>query len=83
MGAQRYIELIGFVGDASVLPTLRVILEDDPRIKVFDSRNDRCIYHAINAVTRLMKKDVREKPVEEMDLEKNRKKVLEMLGEKK
>ena len=39
----------------------------------------RPAYYAINAITRILKKDVREKPVEEMDIEKTRKKVLELL----
>jgi hypothetical protein len=36
-------------------------------------------YYAINAVSRLMKTDVRDKPVEEMDIEKSRLKTLELL----
>ena len=72
---ERYIVTIGVVGDASVLSTLRDVLQGDPK--------DRCVYHAINAVTRLTKKDVREKPVEEMDVEKTRQRVLDMLGERR
>ncbi|MBI3097237.1 MAG: hypothetical protein HYY93_03175 [Planctomycetes bacterium] len=70
---ERYIVTIGAVGDKSVLKTLREILGGDPK--------DRCVYHAINAITRLTGKDVREKPVEEMDVEKTRESVLRMLEE--
>ena len=72
---ERYIETVGVVGDATALPTLKEILEGDPK--------DHSVYHAINAVTRLVKKDVRDKPVEEMDVEKTRKKVLDLLREMK
>jgi hypothetical protein len=72
---ERYLITIGVVGDPSVLPVLQEILGGDPK--------DRCVYYAINAVTRLTKKDVREKPVEEMDVEKTRKRVLELLRDKK
>ena len=56
---------------------------DPPKGKRRDVSDGRCIYYAINAVTRLTKTDVREKPVEEMDIEKTRFKVLELLKEKK
>src|SRR5262249_54029614 len=81
---ERYIQMIGVVGDTTALPTLREILEAkrNPN-KTAGSSTDRCVYHAINAVTRLTKKDVREKPVEEMDLEKTRRKVLDLLKDKK
>ncbi|QEL19807.1 hypothetical protein [Limnoglobus roseus] len=69
----RYIETIGVVGDSAALPTLREILTE----------NKGGEYYAINAVTRLTGKDVRDKPVEEMDIEKVRPKVLELLKEKK
>jgi hypothetical protein len=62
---------IGVVGDATALPTLGGILHGDPK--------DRCVYHAINAITRLTKTDVRDRPVEEMDVEKTRQKVLDLL----
>jgi hypothetical protein len=75
---ERYVIMIGVGGDAKVLPTLREIIEADPK-----DAKDRYIYYAINAVTRLTKKDVREKPVEEMDVEKTRRKVLELLGDGK
>lgn len=68
---ERYIMMIGVVGDKAALTTLRDALGGDP--------NDRCVYHAINAIIRLTKKDVRDKPVEEMDVEKTRRKVLELL----
>jgi hypothetical protein len=69
---ERYIITIGVVGDASVLPTLQEILTTG-------NPKDRCVYHAVNAVTRLTNEDVREKPVEEMDIEKTRERVLELL----
>ncbi|OWK45640.1 hypothetical protein FRUB_01971 [Fimbriiglobus ruber] len=72
---ERYIVTIGVVGDAAALPVLRDILGGDPK--------KRDVYHAINAITRITKKDVREKPVEEMDVEKTRRKVLEMLRDAK
>ena len=46
-------------------------------------RGGRCVYYAINAVTRLTKQDVRDKLVEEMDVEKTRQRVLEMLRGRK
>jgi hypothetical protein len=72
---ERYIIMIGVVGNASALPTLRDVLQGDPK--------DRCVYHAINAVTRLTKKDVRPKPVEEMDVEKTRRRLFKILPEGK
>jgi hypothetical protein len=70
---ERCIITIGVVGDTTALPTLHEILEGDRKPK------DRCAYYAINAVTRLTKNEVREKPVEEMDVEKTRRKILELL----
>ena len=64
--------MIRIVGDASALSTLGNLLQGDAK--------DRCVYYAINAVTRLTKKDLRAKPVEEMDIEETRRKVLDMLG---
>jgi len=72
---ERSIITIGVVGDASALPTLRDVLGGNAK--------DRCVYYAINAVTRLTKKDVRDKPVEEMDVEKTRPKVLELIRDAK
>ncbi|HYV34920.1 MAG TPA: hypothetical protein VE988_04395 [Gemmataceae bacterium] len=69
---ERSIITIGVVGDATALPTLRDILGGDPK--------DHDVYHAINAITRLVKKDVCDKPVEEMDVEKTRRKILELLA---
>ena len=40
---------------------------------------DRQCYHSINAIVKLVKKDVREKPVEEMDVQMTREKVLELI----
>ena len=70
----RSIITIGVVGDATVFPTLREILGGDPK--------GHSVYHAINAVTRLTKTDVRDKPVEGMDVEKVRKKVLDLIKDK-
>jgi hypothetical protein len=72
---ERYIITIGVVGDATAFPTLRDILGGDPK--------DRDVYYAINAVTRLTKTDVRDKPVEEMDVEKTRRKVLDLIRDEK
>jgi hypothetical protein len=72
---ERYIITIGVVGDAAALATLRQVLGRDPK--------DRCVYFAINAITRLTKKDVRDKPVEEMDVETTRRKVLDALRDGK
>jgi hypothetical protein len=72
---ERYIITIGVVGDAAALPALRDILGGDPK--------DHCVYYAINAITRLTKTDVRDKPVEEMNIEKTRRKVLELLRDRK
>ena len=71
---ERYIIMVGMVGDSSALYALRDALQRDPK--------DRCVYHAINAVTRLTKQDIRDKPVEDMDVEKTRRRVLEMLRER-
>jgi hypothetical protein len=72
---ERYVITIGVVGDAAALPTLREVLGGDPK--------DHCVYYAVNAVTRLTRKDVRDAPVEEMDVEKTRRKVLDLLREGK
>jgi hypothetical protein len=60
----RAITMIAVVGDTSALPALRDILQGDS--------SDHAFYLAINAVTRLTKKDVRDRPVEEMDVGKTR-----------
>ena len=81
---ERYIQTIGVIGDNGALPVLRAILATEPAMgKRHDASDERCVYHAINAVTRLIKIDVRDKPVEEMDIEKTRKKVLDLIKEKK
>jgi hypothetical protein len=81
---ERYIETVGVVGDKAALPVLRDILATDPpKGKRRDASDGRCVYLAINAVTRLTKTDVRDKPVEEMDIEKTRRKVLDLLTEQK
>lgn len=77
---ERYIQTIGVVGDEAALPILREILTTEPpKGKPRESSDGRCVYYTINAVTRLTKRDVRDKPVEEMDIEKTRLKVLELI----
>ncbi len=71
---ERYIMMIGLAGDAQAIPTLRGILESDAK--------ERTMYYAINAITRITKKDVRVGPVEEMDVERTRQKVLKMLRDR-
>jgi hypothetical protein len=71
----RCIQTIGIVGNSSALLVLRDILEENS--------DNYAVYYAINAITRLTKIDVREQPAEEMDLEKARLKVLDMLKEYK
>jgi hypothetical protein len=73
---ERGIMIAGVLGDNASLPTLVEILSG----KVKGDPGDRLIYYAINAVTRITGKDVRPKPVEEMDLEIAQKKVLELVG---
>jgi hypothetical protein len=81
---ERYIKTIGVVGDKSVLPVLRDILATDPPLaKPRDVSDNRCIYYAINAVIRLTRRDVRDRPIEEMDIEKTRQKVLEVIDDTK
>lgn len=76
---ENSIVTIGVVGDATVLPTLVEVLNQDQK-KPSESRQ---VYYAINAVTRLTGKDVRERPVETMDLESTRLRVLSQLKEQK
>lgn len=72
---ERYIILTGVVADEKAVSTLCEILRGDPQ--------NRSVYYAINALARLTKKDLRDKPVEEMDVEKTRQKYLRLLkGEK-
>jgi hypothetical protein len=81
---ERYIQTVGVVGDEAALPILREILASEPpKGKPRDASDGRCVYHAINAVTRLTKKDVRDRPIEEMDIEKTRLKVLDLIKVKK
>jgi hypothetical protein len=87
----RAFSVIGEVGDNSVLPIFRDILNeepvkvdpDDPRTEQGKQMQEYGWYRAINAATRLLKKDVRDKPVENMDVEKTRKKVVELLKDVK
>ena len=84
---ERYTMAIGVIGDPSSLPALREILQRAPAERhKYDSdaidmsrSQDRKVYYAINAITRLTKKDVRPRPVEELDVEATRRKVLELL----
>jgi len=79
---ERYVQAIGVVGDEAALPVLKHILAADPPKGAPRGASDaRCVYYAINAVTRLTGKDVRDKPVEEMDIEKTRRRVLDLIGE--
>lgn len=81
---ERYIETIGVIGDKAALPTLRDILATEPpKDGRRDASDGRCVYLAINAVTRLTNSDVRDKPVEEMDIEKTRREVLNLLQDVK
>ncbi len=49
---ERYIIVIGVAGDTDALPTLKNILAGDVK--------DRCVYYAINAITRLTREDKRD-----------------------
>ena len=81
---ERYIQTIGVVGDEAVLPILGEVLATEPlKGKPRNSSDGRLVYYAINAVTALTKNDVRDKPVEEMDIEKVRLKVLDLIKDKK
>ncbi len=80
---ERYIDMIGVVGDVTVLPTLCDILGGNLKDTLYAGTDGRCVYYAINAITRLTKKDVRDKPVEEMDIEKTRQKVFDLLKDQK
>jgi hypothetical protein len=68
---ERYLILAGVAGDASLLPFLKERIGGDPR--------SRETYHAVNSATRLLGKDVRGTPVEEMDIEVVRPKLLQLL----
>ena len=70
----RSIRIIGVTGDESALPVLREILDRDPK--------DHSVYFAINAITRLTNKDLRDKPVEDMDVVKTRERVIEFLKQR-
>ena len=68
---EALIVLIGAVGDNQALSKLgRIIRHDD---------EPKLVYHAINAVTRITGKDLRTKPVEEMDLEANKEQILDLI----
>lgn len=70
---ERYIVMIGIVGDSAALPTLRGILEANA--------HERCTRYAINAVTRLTKRDVRDITEGVVDLENTRGRVLDLLAD--
>jgi len=76
--AERLIKIVSVAGDETALPMLIEIM----RSKVNGGPSDRRIYYAINAITRLTGNDVRPRPVEEMDLETARQKVLEALKDR-
>jgi hypothetical protein len=77
---ERYIETIGVVGDKAAFPVLSDILSaDPPKGEPRTASNGRCVYYAINAVTRLTKRDVRDEPVDEMDIEQTRQRVLDLI----
>ena len=52
---EEYIIIVGVVGDCIALSVLQNLLQGEPK--------DRCTYYAINAITRLTKKDVRTSPL--------------------
>ena len=68
---ERYIVMIGIVGDSAALPTLRGILEGNA--------HERCVRYAIDAVTRLTKKDVRDITAGAINIENSRRKILDLL----
>lgn len=78
---ELYIETIGMVGNASVVPSLLQIVSagcDHPSPQV--DEKSRCVYLAINAITRLTGVEVRDMPVEEMNITVARKKVLNIFN---
>jgi hypothetical protein len=77
--SERLIIMIGPLGDNTVIPTLLEIINERPT----GGPADRRIYYAINAITRISGKDVRQKPVEEMDLDTTRRKVLAVFKDAK
>ncbi|MCE9567942.1 MAG: hypothetical protein K8U57_38570 [Planctomycetes bacterium] len=86
---ERYLITVGVAGDAAALPALRDILAGGDSVDRHEAAirdilgdgasDDRCVYYAINAVTRLVGTDVREWPVEEMDTAAVRPRVLALL----
>jgi hypothetical protein len=67
--------LVGAAGDSGALPQLTEIIRDgDPA--------DRKTYYAINAATRLIGKDVRPRPLEDMDLTEAKTRILPLLEKK-
>jgi hypothetical protein len=72
---ERLLILVGAAGDDSALPLLAEVIRDgDPK--------DRKTYYAINAATRLLGKDVRDKPLEEMDVLEVKRRILPLLERK-
>ena len=72
--------MMGPVADESALPTLLLILSEPPGAD--DTSKQRRIYYAINAITRITGRDLRPRPVEEMDIESTRTKLLEAFAKK-
>jgi hypothetical protein len=81
---ERLIQLAGHAGDKAALPTLSDILAAPlPEDRRRGASELRCVYHAINAATRLAGEDRRTRPVEELDLGANRRRVLDLLPDRK
>ena len=74
---ERLLMMSGVVGDTSCLPMLQKTIESTSD----QASESRQVYRAINAIANLTGKDVREKPLEDMDLEANRVRTLKMLSE--
>lgn len=68
---ERYIMLIGFIGDKTAIPALVSIMDLYSRPDRPDPEK-RNSYYAVNALTRIIGEDVRDKPVEQMDLDTSR-----------
>jgi hypothetical protein len=70
--------LIGYIGDNTAIPELEGIMDQfaSPDRPEHEKRNS---YYAINALTRLIGEDVRDKPVEQMDLNTSRTNIHKLL----
>ena len=71
--------LIGFIGDKKAIPELESIMDQyaKPERPEHEKRNS---YYAINALTRIIGEDVREKPVEQIDLDTSRMNIHKLLS---